>query len=63
MLKRLDNLNIGDGHTYHVVVDATGKVVQTACQGRWAMTVTATGSDWLDEQLQRAATNRLLEQE
>lgn len=61
-MRTLD-INIGDGHKYRVQVDTHGKVVATQCMGRWPMTVTATGSDWLDEQLQAAATRQLLEEE
>lgn len=56
------DVTIDDGHKYRVRVDSNGKVVATQCYGRWPMTVTTTGSDWLDEQLQRAATAIVKEQ-
>ena len=58
----LENVKIGDGHTYTIEVNAAGKVIKTACLGRWPLTITATGDKWLDEQLQLAA-NRILENE
>ena len=45
------------GHTYAVMIDATGKIVQTECKGRWAMSPSSTGSDWLDSQLQKYVEN------
>lgn len=51
----IENIDLGDGHSYSVEVDENGKVVKTACRGRWPLTVTSTGSKWLDGELQHAA--------
>lgn len=55
----LENIDIGDGRNYSVEVNERGEVWKTACKGRWSLSVTSTGSAWLDEQLQLAATKRL----
>lgn len=58
-IRTLD-IDIDDGHKYQVQVSPGGKVIATACKGRWPMTHTSTGSVWLDEQLQSAATKIIL---
>jgi ethanolamine utilization protein EutA (predicted chaperonin) len=52
---RIFDVTIGDGHSYQVKVDDAGKVIDTACKGRWQFCGVATGSEWLDRKLQAAA--------
>lgn len=47
------NVSGFDGNSY-TVWHVDGKIVATACQGRWAKSSVATGSDWLDAKLQNA---------
>ena len=57
-IRTLD-IDIGDRRKYQVQVNPDGKVIATACAGSWPMTHTRTGSTWLDQQLQEAATKLL----
>lgn len=40
------------GHEYTVWTDDDGKILETACRGRWGRTNVASGDEWLDNQLQ-----------
>lgn len=47
------------GHTYNVTVADNGTIEQTECVGHWPMSDCATGSSWLDAQLQKAVDARI----
>ena len=47
------------GQIYNVTIADDGKIKQTECVGRWPMSDCATGSSWLDAQLQNAVNDRI----